>query len=583
MNANVDACFALLGRLKSLGITHCVISPGGRSTPLAYVANQLFEASVVIDERDAGFVALGLSASTGVAPIVITTSGSAPSHLYPAICEAFNSNLGIIVLSADHPHIERAAGGDQTINQVDLFGTHVRYSFDTKLASDISDKSYWFEISDNIFKTVSSDNINCGPAQLNIAFNKVLTPDGDESYSPGSFDIISEEAPEDSERDVGTILKNICIEIESIPNGVITLGRNHYMDISKIQNLSNILDWPIFADGNSNARYIDGVITSYDFMSRQNNFDEIAPSYVLQFGEPLISSTLTKRTNSYKMNVTAFKKFDDGRDPNLNISKSIINNDINFCLDVLIDTLNKNSTGFKNKVLAFQDDARNKIEILLSTNVNSEPNLFSEIGKILGGTSTSHENTRVANSEKRSHPNQSGEPLLNILLGNSMPVRYAERLWTYINSNTRVFSNRGTNGIDGSLSTATGIAIGSNSQTLAVLGDVTFAHDLGFLPHANKFAIKNDLNIIFVVIDNAGGAIFSHLPQSTNEYMKDLYNEIVKTDPEIDFNSVAKSFKCRTGHDLNDLKSALSSNNPGVDVIILKTEHYSGRDIMPLV
>ena len=64
-----------------------------------------------------------------------------------------------------------------------------------------------------------------------------------------------------------------------------------------------------------------------------------------------------------------------------------------------------------------------------------------------------------------------------------MPVRYAERLWTYINSNTRVFSNRGTNGIDGSLSTATGIAIGSNSQTLAVLGDVTFAHDLGFLPH----------------------------------------------------------------------------------------------------
>lgn len=530
MNPNVNAAFALLGRLKDHGITHCVISPGSRSTPLSYVAHQLFETNVIIDERDNGFLALGIAQATGVAPICITTSGSAPSHLFPAVAEAFNSNVGMIVISADRPHELRSVGAAQTINQVDLFGTHVRYSFDTKLASEVSDDNYWRDIADELYFATHESALKRGPAHLNIAFDEHLSPDGDETYTAA----IPSEAEGSDRSDDGSL------DLSQYDTGVITLGRNSHISLEALKSLSESTGFPILADVTSNARHDEVAITNYDAVARSSDFKRMIPEIILQFGDPLGSKVWNHKVKPAKL--IAFKKYDDERDPHLQASQTIICSDLPVILSKRIESKD---------LLTLSKKCSEEITSKFNIFPDSEPALFNDLGKTLEDFEG------------------------NILLGNSMPIRYAEWFWSKTNKNSTIYCNRGTNGIDGTISCATGIALGSKKQTVCVLGDVTFAHDIGFLPHAVSIANKYDLNITFVVVDNNGGAIFSHLEQGKNEAMQSSYEEIMQTPTNIDFEVVANAFGCKVQNELylNDLK-------PGVDVAVLKTDHLSGRKFL---
>ena len=551
MNPNVNAAFALLGRLKDRGISHCVISPGSRSTPLSYVAHQLFETNVVIDERDNGFLALGIAQATGVAPICITTSGSAPSHLFPAVAEAFNSNVGMIVISADRPFELRSVGAAQTINQVDLFGTHVRYSFDTKLASEVSDDSYWRDIADDLYFATHESALKRGPAHLNIAFDEHLSPDGDETLCHSeeqsdeeSFGLPEEQASRHSEEQSD----EESLNLSQYNSGVITLGRNSHVSFETLKSLSESTGYPILADITSNARHDDAVITNYDSIARTSEFDPLVPEVILQFGDPLGSKVWNQKVKLSKL--IAFKKYDDGRDPQLQASQTIISDDLPVILSVPSDSPVILSERSESKDLyELSNQCSENLSDKLKNFPESEPAIFNS----LGNTLASFEG--------------------NILIGNSMSIRYAEWFWSKTNKNTSIYCNRGTNGIDGTISCATGIALGSKKQTICVLGDVTFAHDLGFLPHAVSIANKYGLNITFVVVDNNGGAIFSHLEQGKNQAMQSSYEEIMQTPTNIDFESVAKAFGCRVRNEI-DLKGLKA----GVDVVILKADHLSGRE-----
>ena len=171
----------------------------------------------------------------------------------------------------------------------------------------------------------------------------------------------------------------------------------------------------------------------------------------------------------------------------------------------------------------------------------------------------------------------------NILLGNSMPIRYAEWLWNGITPNIDIYCNRGANGIDGAISTSTGIGYASSSQTIGIFGDVTFTHDIGFLPHCVKLANEYGINFIFVVIDNDGGAIFSHLDQGNNSPLKESYTKLIQTPNEIDFEKVSEAFGARTGSSLDEFKFALSNNQPGVDLGGLRIVNISGGTFMSLL
>ena len=563
MNPNVNASFALLGRLKDLGVTNCVVSPGSRNTPLAYVANILFDTISVIDERDAGFFALGISQASGTAPIVITTSGSAPAHLLPSVCEAYNSNLGMIVISADRPLELRKVGAPQTVNQVNLFGSHARYSFDTILASEVTDNKYWTDIADDIYGTVNLVGDIRGPAHLNIAFNDWLTPDGDEKYksfdSLRSLQMTGDVVLSEAEGSFNSL--DLLKMLENATNGIITMGRNSFVDTSKVLELSHTLNWPILADITSGGRSMPEAISNYDTIARSSEIDNIFPEYILQFGEALGSKAWNQKIILKKTKVFAIKCFDDGRDPYSYITNSLILENPNFLLDSLIENVDKQSNEYKKGFKELSLKCNDLIVDLLDNEISSEPKIFKDLHSVF----SSHHGD------------------YNILLGNSMPIRYAEWLWNGITPNIDIYCNRGANGIDGAISTSTGIGYASSSQTIGIFGDVTFTHDIGFLPHCVKLANEYGINFIFVVIDNDGGAIFSHLDQGNNSPLKESYTKLIQTPTEIDFEKVSEAFGARTGSSLDEFKFALSNNQPGVDVIVLKAEHLSGRTFMSLL
>lgn len=191
MNPNVLASYALLGRLRDHGVTHAVISPGSRSTPLAFVAYELFDATVVIDERDAGFIALGISESSGQPAVVITTSGSAPTHLFPSVVEAFHSNVGMIVITADRPHEVRGRGAPQTIDQFNMFGSATRYFYDARTPHEEDGVDYWEARADELFDVADGSRNVVGPAHLNMGMNEPLSPDGDENRYMKSLALVS--------------------------------------------------------------------------------------------------------------------------------------------------------------------------------------------------------------------------------------------------------------------------------------------------------------------------------------------------------------------------------------------------------
>ncbi|HMS24180.1 MAG TPA: 2-succinyl-5-enolpyruvyl-6-hydroxy-3-cyclohexene-1-carboxylic-acid synthase, partial [Acidimicrobiia bacterium] len=529
MNPNVFASYALFSRLASFGVTHAVISPGSRSTPVAYVAHELFDTTVVIDERDAGFVALGIAESTGCIPVVITTSGSAPTHLYPSIAEAFHSNVGMIVITADRPHEVRGRGAPQTIDQINMFSMSVRFFHDTLCPHDEDSDIYWHERADELFSHASGVGSVAGPVHLNMGIREPLVPDGDEKQKYESQSVIhASGSPQPdvrhgvfgfsssatSERIFLSAIRDL---IAGAQKGIVTIGRNSGLSPADMATLNEVVSWPVLADITSNVRCCENTISAYDTVVRRGDAKQFLPDVVLQFGDPLTSKLFNEFLSP--ATVVSLRSYDDHRNAYGNASHFITLSEPSMCFDELRTINYQQTPQFTDE---WREAHRQSIDVIAQTAVSasdSEPAFFLKLGKIF--TECKDE--------------------ISVLVASSMPIRYAEWLWVRPAESVRVYSHRGANGIDGMISSTYGIAHGSQVPTLCVVGDVAFAHDIGFLSHCAQLTKEKNACVVFFVIDNGGGAIFRHLPQAGNATMADSYEEIMQTPPGIDIEALSRA------------------------------------------
>ena len=500
---------ALIDGLVSRGLSQVVISPGSRSTPLALVCERhpAIQTWVQIDERSAAFFALGM-AKARLQPVgLIATSGSAPAHWYPAVIEASQSAIPLLLLSADRPPELQNCGANQTIDQVNLFGSHVRHFHQLPVPVSNSEQ---LDAIHQLGQQATEESLFPlpGPVHLNIPFREPLVPDDSEvpiSKSQTVESITPFTPPPDAVQ-----LAQLATDLGG-KQGIIICGPEQFADgfAEAVTILARRLGAPILADPLSNLRFgphdQQHIISHYEaFLKRTSFTHNHAPDWVLRFGAMPVSKALAIYIESHE---ESLHYLIDGnarlRDPLHRIIDPIAADPTLFCLQLatqLPDTDNsKWLEGFK------QEEQR--AAQLVNTQGSIEATIIGQCIEAL--------------------------PEHSILFSsNSMSIRDLDSYSGNSNKNLRIKANRGVSGIDGNLSTLLGIAAANSDKpglTLGLIGDLAFFHDM------NGLLMARGLDAIIILINNNGGAIFQHLPQAGLPE----FERIWMTPTNLDFSRVA--------------------------------------------
>ncbi|HCY74583.1 MAG TPA: 2-succinyl-5-enolpyruvyl-6-hydroxy-3-cyclohexene-1-carboxylic-acid synthase [Ignavibacteriales bacterium] len=520
-------------QLAECGVKYACISPGSRSTPLTYALsqNKKIKSYVIIDERTSGFFALGIAKQTSSPVVIVTTSGTAAAELYPAIIEAYQNRIPLIICTADRPAYLHNSGANQTINQNHLYHNHARYFYDTGLPKIELNKIK--QLKDSAKKSFEiCINQNPGPVQINFPFEKPLEPDSftDEIEEKILLESLPDEIslPQKSKLNF-TDNKNIQAILNFIKKnsaGLITIGPGNFSNsfISSLDKFSVKFSLPVFADASSGLRFksssIANLIANYDALIRTESFAKIfSPKFVLHFGRPLTSPKIENYFSTVKPKGFTINKFGDLFDPSH--KNKIIKLDEEKVLEFLTQSYAGNN--FPNQL--------NKIKLLDSEIDKLKLENFSITKKI-------NEPGVLLNIINSIPPNS------NLMIGNSVPVRDLDFFASIVNKNINVFQNRGASGIDGITSTALGICAQSKNPTYLVTGDLSFYYDLNSLLIAGQY----NISLIIILINNNGGAIFKFLPIADH---KNVFEKYFLTPSNLSFKKLTEAF----GVDYKELKS----------------------------
>ena len=472
---------------KAKNIKHIVISPGSRNAPLTigFTNHHYFKCYSIVDERSAAFFALGIAQQLREPVALVCTSGSALLNYYPAIAEAFYSDVPLVILSADRPKHLIEIGDGQTINQDKVFANHILYS-----ANLIQEKQQQNEIKINTaLNTCISQK---GPVHINIPFEEPLYVTVDQfSIFPKPIESSIDKEPIELEN-----LDQYASTWKAAKQKMVLVGVNlpndieqHYLDI-----LAKDESVIVFTETTSNLHH-DNFFPSIDKIIAPLNdeeFKKLQPEILLTFGGMVVSKKIKAFLRDYQPK------------HHWHIDKKRAN-DTFFCL----------SAHFKSSVNDFFKALFEKEYQIVS----DYQSYWKHIKQI---RSRKHQNYlqdipfsdfKVFDIILKSIPNQ------NMLqLGNSSTVRYAQLF--DVNKTLKVFCNRGTSGIDGSTSTAIGAALVIKEHTTFVTGDLSFFYDSNAL--WNNY-IPDNFRII--VINNDGGGIFRILPGDKNTKNFDTFFE----------------------------------------------------------
>ena len=513
------------------GAEQVVIAPGSRNAPLSWAFAQAEKAGLIkiqvrIDERDAGFLALGIAKATKKPVPVVVTSGSAVANLLPAIVEAFHSAVPVIVLSADRPASARGKSAPQTINQFGLFGTFVKSTIDVTAG-----KSSSLEISKVIDSTVSG---RPGPVQVNVQFEMPLMPDENEmDWHP--------KAPS-----LNSISKTECHqkEIEVSGHGIFVVGDNSDPEaVQEINQISQEIGWPIIWEPTANAHMLPNAI-SHGVVLLQA---DVAPKVdvVVTLGTVGLSRAILGLLKSVPTHL-AIHSAAAGSDLPDPVSSA---NEILECVPKLETKIDPE---WLQQWQTLDNKAANVVETALAANTLTGPSAAQVVW------------------------NQAGQDD-QLFVAASWPVRHLES-HAGTRNGLQVFGNRGANGIDGLISTATGVAIGTKKRTVLLMGDIAFLHDLGGL---NLGEGQEQPNLTIVVLDNNGSGIFSQLEQGAAEY-QEHYEKVFGTPHSKDLWVIAESLgiPAKQVTTKTELKFALESfkKMPGIKVIVCLTGDRSAEN-----
>ncbi len=489
----MDAARYVVDALERAGVRHVVVAPGSRSAPLVYAlaeaeADGRLTTYVRIDERVAGFTALGLAQGSRGPAAVLTTSGTAVGNLMPAVMEANHAGTPLLVLSADRPEELRGTGANQTTMQLDLFGEHVRFATDVAAGIDPAGA---------IATALSAaqgrlEGIPAGPVQVNLAFRDPLTPALDGSEWERLLPVAGPFPPEGSPRrrvPAPPTEDGPAAARPSTSHRTVVLAGHDAGPAA--EHFARTLGLPLLAEPSSNARFGPNAVGPYRLLLDTFGPDARQPiERVAVFGRPTLSrpvARLLARTDLeralYLPRPVAW--FEPGRRPELVLTQ----------WDQLVGFAGCGPEGW---LQAWQDAAR-----------AAEQRLDAVLAEAARpGTLSGPAVARQVWARQ-----QAGQgPAANLVLGSSNPVRDADLAGRPApegpEAGGRVFANRGLAGIDGTVATATGIALATNAPTRVLLGDVTFLHDAGALLLGTG---EQEADILLIVLNDGGGGIFSVL------------------------------------------------------------------------
>lgn len=471
------------------GIRHVVISPGSRSAALtlAFARHGGFRSHVCIDERAAGFIALGMAQQIESPVVLICTSGSAAYNFAPAVSEAFFQQIPLLVLTADRPKEWQHQYDGQTIYQTGIFGQHVKRSFEVSPDYQHSDVQWAINRITNEAINLASMAPN-GPVHINVPIREPFYPsEGEDFNASREVRIIKRQ-----ENDIvwpQAFWEELLDEWESAPKILIAGGQNK-PDAALNAILNRIAEeWqiPVLGDCIANLSGKE-IIRHHDLFLGKNGAENLRPDLLITFGMSFLSKEfkqfIRRNPPRYHWNISedAFLA-----DPFQSVTRDISGKAVSL-LESLFEKLDYQSfvensdlghdTGFHALWLENERNARQKKhENLQNLSTLSDLTLLDFVFKFTKGYFQLH-------------------------IANSMSVRYANVLATE-NEWSGVFANRGTSGIDGCVSTAIGAARVNGQPTLLVVGDVAFLYD------RNGLLIDNlPQNLKVVVLNNAGGNIF---------------------------------------------------------------------------
>jgi len=519
-----------IDQLAALGIQYACISPGSRSTPLTFALSKSrkIKSFVNIDERSSAFFALGLGKATRKPVIIVTTSGTAVAELYPAIIEAFQQRVPLIICTADRPSELVGTGANQTINQHNIFKNHIRWFRDLGLPS-ISDTGL-IHLQKIAIKAHHISLIeDKGPVHLNFPFRKPLEPfsytdevnKGILKIKPQRY-LKSKLAKNVSSNYLGKASGRILNDLTKYDKGIIIVGPMEYDSklINRIKNLSSILKYPVFADGLSQLRFgvskkdkniisnFNSIISSDIFVHKHD------PDIILQFGRTPTSSAVESFLAETNADRYVINHYGDLFDPTKNAKSTLANEPKSFCENLIFELTSikfrrQNSDWIKYFMKAEQISNSIKAKLIDRSRFPNEPSIVTEIINSVpsGG---------------------------NVFIGNSLPVRDLDSFLSNTSKRLTVHFNRGASGIDGVTSTALGIAL-RKKPTILITGDLSFLHDLNALTIAAKFSIP----ITIFVINNNGGGIFESLPISQRVHR---FSKFFIAPHNLELSGIVKSF-----------------------------------------
>ena len=496
----------MVEELARSGVRRAALSPGSRSTPLAVALwrQPEIEVSVILDERSAGFFALGTALATGIPAIVLCTSGSAAANLHPSIVEADEAGVPMIVLTADRPPELRDIGAGQTIDQLKLYGDAVRWFCEvgTHEATD-EGLLHFRSVACRAYASALGDP-RPGPVHLNVPWREPLAPvpmQGqvtaiDPLALEGRGDAPLHAVTPSTPRAGETVLDRLAERIESAPRGLIVTGRQPDPRLAgPIAELAAAAGYPILAEPTSQLRRGPHdrslLVTTYDAIVRERPQD-LEPELVLRFGDLPTSKPLRQWLAAIdELEQVVIDPAGEWREPTRRAA-TLMRSDPAGTARALTERLSRLRPGaaavagspFAAGWLEAEQAVRDaEAGHLSSLDELSEPGIWQALGRAL----------------------RDGD---SVFAASSMPVRDLEAFLRPGPEGVRFASNRGANGIDGLVSTSAGLSTGSGSRTWAVLGDLALFHDIGGLA-----AVSHAPELRLIVIDNAGGGIFHFLPQ----------------------------------------------------------------------
>jgi 2-succinyl-5-enolpyruvyl-6-hydroxy-3-cyclohexene-1-carboxylate synthase len=538
---------AFVDELARCGVREACTSPGSRCSPivLALVRDARLRCFSHIDERCAGFFAVG-AAKAACRPVAIAcTSGTAAANLAPAVIEAWEARVPLVVLTADRPAELRAVGAGQAIDQLDLYGSAAKWFFEVGTHAATPKRMRWMRMlaCRAVWSALAE---RPGPVHLNFALREPLVPPARLGPDPlpgrgGGRPWLLRSSPG---QDTAAAGRALAVVARDAHRPVVVAGRAE-PGLETIAPACERLGWPLLADPLSGARRGAAAVAHYDLLLRATAFTTAhQPDLVVRCGDLPTSKPLRAWLDTFSADVTqlAFDPESSWHDPGASLH-AVLDADP---AATLVATAGHAPCADPAWLAAWRDaDARaaGAIDAVLGDEL-SEPRVARELGARLPAAAT-------------------------LFVASSMPVRDVESYTAVRADAPRVLCHRGAHGIDGTVSSAFGAAAVSAGPVVLLIGDVALAHDVGGLLAARR----TDLSLTIVLLNNDGGGIFEFLPVAGE---RDAFEEHVATPHGLDFAHAAALYGC--AHErvrtVDELRAALDRDPhaPGTAILEVRTQ-----------